>query len=389
MTKVRAAYGAVVLITAALFFWSARLYLLGLLVTEILFPVVLRILLRVDQRHMQISLDTRTASVAGQNLSVSIRVRAPFWIAAGMLSAVLEVDNRMLGRTERIPVSMGLSKGTVSVYLPCRPRGCGYTQIRLKEALFCDIMGLNVLKAPEPKPVGVTVYPERLQLDVTADSSLSGFQEGEQQTVSKRGHDPSEVFDLREYRPGDDVRSIHWKLSGKLEEFLVKEPSDTSHYSTMVLLDAGLQAGTETCGDALLSHAVGLALIFSERLMELGILHYTCIPAGEGLFFRQVTERAEYTKLTDIWMGLSLEEQAGEGLKLFLTDPLFGDCHHMVYITAGGFPPELDLVPDGLHMTAICIQEGSGEVQITRKGLGVLMEIPEKRLRESVYNIAI
>ena len=389
MRKVRAAFAFVLLITAALFFWSARVYVLGLLIAEVLFFVLLRLLLRTDRRNIQITLETRTASTAGQNLSVYIQVRAPFWLSAGMLDAVLEAENKLLNRTERIPVTIGLSKKAVAMYLPFQPKGCGYTQFCLRELCICDIVGLNTLSVPEPKPVYVTVYPEQLPLGGSADPFLSGFQEGEQQTVSRRGHDPSEVFDLREYRPGDDVRSIHWKLSGKLEEFLVKEPSDTSHYSTMVFFDAGLRSGTNACSEALLSAATGLALTFSEKLLELGILHYIGVPVAERLFFRQITEQAEHTKTTDIWMGLTLQEQAGEGLKLLLADPFYQSCRHMIYITAGGFPGELDLVPADLHMTAISIQEEIDEVRVTRKGHGVLMEIPEKRLKESVYNIVI
>lgn len=389
MKRVRAVYSTVILITAALLFWSARVYVLGILVVELAFPILLRMLLFEDRRQMQISIETRPASVAGQNLSIYIQVRGRRWIAAGMLDAVLEVENKLLGAMESIPVTIGLSRRAVSVYLPYTPKGCGQTEIRLKQIQCCDVMGLNTVTVDAPKPARVTVYPESLPLGVSTDSSLSGFQEGAQQTISRRGSDPSEVFELREYRPGDDIRTIHWKLSGKTEELLVKESSDTSHYSTMVLLDAGLKAETDRCGEELLSAAVGLALTFSEKLLDLGVLHYIGLPAQARLFFRQVTERAEYVKMTDTWMGLTLEEQAGEGLKLFLADPLYSGCRHMIYITAGAFSNELDMIPVDMRMTAICIQPDGDEVRVTRKGLGVLMEIPQKRLKESVYNIAI
>lgn len=31
----------------------------------------------------------------------------------------------------------------------------------------------------------------------------------------KKGHDFSEVVDVREYQPGDKLQNIHWKLSAK------------------------------------------------------------------------------------------------------------------------------------------------------------------------------
>lgn len=40
---------------------------------------------------------------------------------------------------------------------------------------------------------------------------------------SRKGHDFAEVSDIREYRPGDRLRDIHWKLSVKSDELIVKE----------------------------------------------------------------------------------------------------------------------------------------------------------------------
>ena len=39
------------------------------------------------------------------------------------------------------------------------------------------------------------------------------------------GEDTSEVFDIREYRSGDTSHRIHWKLSAKTDDFMVKEYS--------------------------------------------------------------------------------------------------------------------------------------------------------------------
>ena len=37
------------------------------------------------------------------------------------------------------------------------------------------------------------------------------------------GYDNSELFQVREYRPGDRIQNIHWKLTAKQEELMVKE----------------------------------------------------------------------------------------------------------------------------------------------------------------------
>ena len=50
---------------------------------------------------------------------------------------------------------------------------------------------------------------------------------GESEDYSKErgGDDPSEVFKIRDYQPGDKLRSIHWKLTAKTDEMMVREQS--------------------------------------------------------------------------------------------------------------------------------------------------------------------
>ena len=39
------------------------------------------------------------------------------------------------------------------------------------------------------------------------------------------GYDPSELFDVREFQNGDRLQSVHWKLSARTDELMVKENS--------------------------------------------------------------------------------------------------------------------------------------------------------------------
>lgn len=41
--------------------------------------------------------------------------------------------------------------------------------------------------------------------------------------TNKPGDDPTEIFGIREYAPGDHIRNIHWKLSSKYGDLMVKE----------------------------------------------------------------------------------------------------------------------------------------------------------------------
>ncbi len=51
------------------------------------------------------------------------------------------------------------------------------------------------------------------------------------------GHDPGETFEIREYREKDKLQSIHWKLSAKTEDLMVKEHSLPRACAIVLLLE--------------------------------------------------------------------------------------------------------------------------------------------------------
>ena len=93
--------------------------------------------------------------------------------------------------------------------------------------------------------------------------------EGSSQKYSdtESGHDVSETFDHRTYEPGDSIRSIHWKLSSKYDDLIVREYGKPVEYSVVLLaeLAESSSAALESC--------VGYTVGISRCLLENGLLH--------------------------------------------------------------------------------------------------------------------
>ena len=81
----------------------------------------------------------------------------------------------------------------------------------------------------------VYVLPRRLTLEETAAHSIS---DDTARTVrSPLVVDKLEVSDIRDYRNGDSLKSIHWKLSSKSESFIVKDYNTGTSNQTVVFCD--------------------------------------------------------------------------------------------------------------------------------------------------------
>lgn len=89
----------------------------------------------------------------------------------------------------------------------------------------------------------VCVLPRRLDLELSESGAVSD-------SARKTRRDPNsyekiEISDIREYRLGDPLKSIHWKLSSKAEDFIVKSYDTGTSRETFVFCDMSAHFPTE------------------------------------------------------------------------------------------------------------------------------------------------
>ncbi len=79
------------------------------------------------------------------------------------------------------------------------------------------------------------VYPEIINL--TSLKITANFKSGELLTEKSLYQDHSNINTLRDYRQGDPIKSIHWKLTAKKDSPIVKEYEHRVDTNTMIFLD--------------------------------------------------------------------------------------------------------------------------------------------------------
>ena len=79
------------------------------------------------------------------------------------------------------------------------------------------------------------VSPRRLELEV--ESSGDNQQEETETIVLMKGQDNTELSDIRSYQPGDSLRSVHWKLSSKTQDLMVRQYARNADRQTFLFVD--------------------------------------------------------------------------------------------------------------------------------------------------------
>ena len=98
-----------------------------------------------------------------------------------------------------------------------------------------DLMGFVDIYKKIDKAAEINVLPSgNSDIKLAARDVSKGTTESEE--TAKKGHDFSDVSDVREYIPGDKLMSIHWKLSAKRDILMVKDRESMSDEQIVVLI---------------------------------------------------------------------------------------------------------------------------------------------------------
>jgi len=79
----------------------------------------------------------------------------------------------------------------------------------------------------------------------------------------------TELYGLREYQPGDPMRSVHWKASARRGAPVTRETCWEQHQHIVVLLDAGRPMAAQSEGNSRLDHALAAVL----ALLRVAVAH--------------------------------------------------------------------------------------------------------------------
>ncbi len=139
-----------------------------------------------------------------------------------------------------------------SWYVPLDTSHAGAYLCQVEKARVYDYLGLFRLPVRAPAPVETVIRP--VPREPARLPNLRHFLV--RQLKPKPGGGFSEEHELRDYRPGDSMREIHWKLSVKTDRTIVREAQEPVRGLTLLTFDL---RGTPGRVDAILEELLWLS----------------------------------------------------------------------------------------------------------------------------------
>lgn len=119
----------------------------------------------------------------------------------------------------------------------------GYYELGDLEVTVNDVFGFFSLKKSITSSIGLIVYPKIIRL--TTFEIMASHQLGELRVFDQAFLDKSRTTSLKPYQEGDSIKQVHWKMSAKKDEIIVKDYESRGDTHVAVFIDNNHQYFTK------------------------------------------------------------------------------------------------------------------------------------------------
>jgi|LSQX01.1.fsa_nt_gb hypothetical protein len=270
-------YVVIVLLTVYLAIFYSDYYMAVFLITVVILPFLLFAILSYVYGKLSYELLPIVHVVSkGDNIPITIRIHNPTIFPVSYACITLSYHNTFasLGKSGKQEIYVTIDKRTTTtVSCSLISQYTGNLKVFIQKVRVFDYLKLFSLRKRKPSEIKVAVLPLFYELTEDYLENSSRMQvESDIFSSVRGGDDPSEVSSIREYREGDRPGRIHWKLSIKQNQLMIKEFSDPINSSVVVFADLCIPKKEDILEsiDAILECALSLSYSFLLK----GRIHY-------------------------------------------------------------------------------------------------------------------
>lgn len=195
-------------------------------------------------------------------LHICARTRSIIPLACARMT--LTMKNAFTKEMSEETIKLTAERNFTEIEIPLPLEHCGKLEISLTDVKLFDFLGLFHASKKHRFLTVVYIYPKKAAWQTPV--LLGNPVEEAGTAMDLHGNDIGDTFDVHAYRPGDSLHRVHWKLSAKMDELMVREFSSYHICTTAIFFEF---YGTHADCEAILSNVYN----FSCYLLEQGSMH--------------------------------------------------------------------------------------------------------------------
>ena len=259
-------YMLAVIFTGYLFFILNDTAVTAVLILEILYPAAAWLFLAGAGRNVEARIGfVPDMGEKGQEIEIPVLVKSRYRFPV-RCRAIVTVGNRFGQGKRKNRLSCYLAPGkTRKLSVRIKAELSGRMEAEMTSLILWDYLGIfkRTLRTEGHKAVGIWPEMDLLPVEVTR-RTREFLADADEYSTEKSGDDPSQIYQIREYRPQDPARNIHWKISAKEDAVMVKENSFPLGAAVLVRIEFQKSRKTAEDLDRILKGTASLCLSLTE-----------------------------------------------------------------------------------------------------------------------------
>ena len=266
--------------------------------------------------------------------------------------------------------------GKAGLSMSCVNRYRGRYRFDIKKISVVDPLRIIRLTKKGNSELNAVFVPRRLEIpDIEYFCERDNFAEKRQNSLDSR----EDFSHVRDYIPGESVQLVHWKLTAKQDELMIKQFDDVFDRRALVL--CGMNAGEKErdpllCTDTVIETAIAFAKGFSECGIPVSVEFGQS--ADSVCRISNQAEFDEFFELMSVIMpngeSFSTDKQGGEAVLVIVTSELTDEILSLAnsaasaeavivaYVNLSGKSPEI--IPENENFAFMNIR-GVGQDYLT------------------------
>lgn len=268
----------------------------------IIVPIVMLVFLIIMKIHISVEVECKNPVAEKDSMEKPARATIALsvensgkWLPITKGLAWVRYENFFSGEKGKMKVRFSVDAGKKrGRRIPVVMKHCGNVSIYVEKVKIYDYLNLFATKVGKDfEPQDVLVMPPLKDIYLGKDRWYNETNEDSDRfSLYKKGDDPSEIFDIRDYEDGDRFQRIHWKLSSKTGHFMVKEGSFPLARAIHIFIDLcaetaddadKLVQGVYSVSMALMAQGVPQYYIWYDNIN--GLIHERLIEQEEEMFW--------------------------------------------------------------------------------------------------------
>lgn len=249
--------------------------ILGLILLIFTFLLVLLLLLNLRTLTNKLSFDLSSDGTIHKHErgELLIHVKNNSWFPVARVQIKLLFENQLTGIQDQLTTYIHVSsKSEEIIRVQLESEYAGLILVSLTEVAYYDFLGIFTKKIKDVKTsTEIHVLPEYFPVTIELEPSNLGHSNQQAYDADRKGRDGLEIFGIKEYSVDDSLKNIHWKLTSKFDELIVKELSEAVNYTFLIILD--LTAAQRINNPALVDSLVDSFVSLSRGLLDIGYAH--------------------------------------------------------------------------------------------------------------------